>query len=157
MNMFDEAATLAGMLKMRGITQEELAKSLGTTQSYVANKLRLLKHTEEHKARITEANLTERHARALLRLEDERARGEALERIISRGLTVAQTEALIDLYYEAEAPRRVGRADKLNAIGIFRDGIRASVEHLLSMGVDARARTVYEQDKLYITISINEA
>lgn len=157
MNMFEEAATLLAMLKMRGITQEELAKSLGTTQSYVANKLRLLKHTDEHQKRILGANLSERHARALLRLDDENTRGEVLERIIERALTVAEAEALVDLYYEAQAPKRVGKADKLNAIGIFRDGIRSSVEHLLSMGVEARARTVYEQDKLYITISITEA
>lgn len=157
MNMFDEAMTFSAMLKMRGITQEELAKSLGTTQSYVANKLRLLKHTEEHRRRISDANLSERHARALLRLDDEVARGEVLERIIERGLTVAETEALVDLYYEAQAPKRVGKADKLSAIGIFRDGIRTSVEHLLSMGVEARAKTVYEQDKLYIMISITEA
>lgn len=156
MNMFEEAAALSGMLKMRGTTQESLARSIGVTQSYIANKLRLLRHTEEHRKIILEAGLTERHARSLLRIEDEDTRGELLTRIIDRGLTVAESEALVDLYHEKEAPRRIGRADKLSAISSFRDTVKSSVDRLLSLGVDARQRISYEQDRLYITIAIDE-
>lgn len=156
MNMFEEAGALSGMLKMRGTTQESLAKSIGVTQSYIANKLRLLRHTEEHKKTILEAGLTERHARSLLRIEDEAIRGELLTRIIDRGLTVAESEALVDLYYEKEAPTRIGKGDRLSAIGSFRDTVKSSVDRLLSLGVDARQRTSYDDGKLYITIAIDE-
>ena len=154
--MFDEAAALSGMLKMRGTTQESLARSIGVTQSYIANKLRLLRHTEEHRKIILEAGLTERHARSLLRIEDEGVRGELLTRIIDRGLTVAESEALVDIYYEKEAPIRIGKGDRLSAIGSFRDTVKSSVDRLLSLGVDARQRTSYDDGKLYITIAIDE-
>ena len=156
MNMFEEATALSGMLKMRSTTQESLAKSIGTTQSYISNKLRLLKHTEAHREKIIAAGLSERHARALLRIENEGVRGEVLSRVIERGMTVAECEALVDLYYEKEAPKRVGKGDRLTAIGSFRDTIKGSLDRLVSLGVDARQRITYDRDKLYITIAIDE-
>ena len=156
MNMFEEATSIFGMMKMMNLTQNEMAKKLGVSQSYVANKLRLMKHTEKHKSRILELGLSERHARALLRLEDEGTRGIALEKIGERGFNVAESEALIDLLYEQEAPKRVGKADRLSAVNSFRESIKSSLERLLSLGVDARSRSYYYMDKLYITIAIEE-
>ena len=74
MNMFDEARALSGTIKMRGISQSEMAKMLGVSQSYIANKLRLLTLDDGLKAKICESNLTERHARAILRLRDAELR-----------------------------------------------------------------------------------
>ena len=156
MNMFEEATSIFGMMKMMNLTQNEMAKKLGVSQSYVANKLRLMKHTEKHKARILELGLSERHARALLRLEDEKTREIALEKIGERGFNVAESEALIDLLYEQEAPKRIGKADRLSAVNSFRESIKSSLERLLSLGVDAKSRSYYYMDKLYITIAIEE-
>lgn len=156
MDMFEEAASIHGMMKMLNLTQKEMAKKLGVSQSYIANKLRLMNHTERHKKRILELNLTERHARALLRLDKEDVREIALEKIGERGFNVAEAEALIDLLYEQQAPFRIGKADKLSAIGSFRDSIRSSIERLSSIGVDAKERSYYYRDKLYITIAIDE-
>ncbi len=156
MNMFEEAASIMGMMKMLNLTQGEMAKKLGVSQSYVANKLRLMNHTGKHRAKILELNLSERHARALLRIRDENLREIALEKIGERGFNVAESEALIDLIYEQEAPKRIGKADRLTAVGSFRDSIRASVERLSAMGVDAHERSYYYRDKLYITIAIDE-
>lgn len=156
MNMFEEAASILGMMKMMNLTQSEMAKKLGVSQSYIANKLRLLKHTEDHKRRILELNLSERHARALLRLEEEKTRDIALEKIGERGFNVAESEALIDLLYEQEAPKRIGKAEKLSAVSSFRESVKSSLERLLSLGVDVKSRSYYFQDKLYITIAIEE-
>ena len=156
MNMFEEAASIKGMMSMMKLTQNEMAKKLGVSQSYVANKLRLMKHTERHKARILELNLSERHARALLRLEDEKTREIALEKIGERGFNVAESEALIDLLYEQEAPKRIGKADRLSAVNSFRESIKSSLERLTSLGVDAQSRSYYYMDKLYISIAIEE-
>ena len=156
MNMFEEAASILGMMRMMGITQSEMAKKLGVSQSYVANKIRLMKHTEGHKARILELGLSERHARALLRLEDEATREIALKKIGERGFNVAEAEALIDLLYEQEAPKRIGKADRLSAVSSFRESIKSSLERLSALGVDAREKSYYYGDKLYITIAIEE-
>ena len=156
MNMFEEAASINGMMKMMGLTQLEMAKKLGVSQSYVANKIRLMKHTDEHKKRILELGLSERHARALLRLEDEGVRDIALRKIGERGFNVAETEALIDLLYEQEAPKRIGKADRLSAVSSFRESIKGSLQRLSALGVDAKERSYYFQDKLYITIAIEE-
>lgn len=156
MNMFEEAASINGMMRMMGLTQLEMAKKLGVSQSYVANKIRLMKHTDEHKKRILELGLSERHARALLRLEDENVRDVALRKIGERGFNVAETEALIDLLYEQEAPKRIGKADRLSAVSSFRESIKGSLQRLSALGVDAKERSYYFQDKLYITIAIEE-
>ena len=156
MNMFEEAASIKGMMSMMKLTQSEMAKKLGVSQSYVANKLRLMKHIERHKARILELNLSERHARALLRLEDEKTREIALEKIGERGFNVAESEALIDLLYEQEAPKRIGKADRLSAVNSFRESIKSSIERLASLGVCAQSRSYYYMDKLYISIAIED-
>ena len=156
MNMFEEANSIFGMMKMMNLTQSEMARKLGTSQSYVANKLRLMKHTEKHKARILELGLSERHARALLRLEDEGVREIALERIGERGFNVAESEALIDLLYEQEAPKRIGKADRLSAVNSFRESIRSSLQRLSSLGIETQSKSYYYMDKLYITIAIEE-
>lgn len=156
MNMFEEAASILGMMRMMGVTQSEMAKKLGVSQSYVANKIRLMNHTEKHKSRILELGLSERHARALLRLEDEGVREIALERIGERGFNVAESEALIDLLYEQEAPKRIGKADRLSAVSSFRESIKGSLERLASLGIYAKERSYYYMDKLYITIAIEE-
>ena len=79
-----------------GVTQEEAAARLGKSQSSIANKLRLLRLGEEERHIITEAKLTERHARALLRLEKEEERLAALKVVAERGMNVAQTEHYIE-------------------------------------------------------------
>ncbi len=97
MTMFDEARAIEGMVRLCKGTQEELAARLGVSQSYIANKLRLLKFSPEMQAAITEADITERHARALLRLPDDKARRMALRRVQKETLSVAMTERLVDM------------------------------------------------------------
>ncbi len=70
LQMFEQASALASLLQEWHITQEEAAKRLGISQSYLANKLRLLKLSPQEQNEILEYKLTERHARALLRVED---------------------------------------------------------------------------------------
>ena len=156
MNIFEQAQALRGTMDMCGITQLELAKKLGVSQSYIANKLRLLKLSEKMQADVIAAGLSERHARALLKLPDEHTRRRALDKICSDGLSVAETEALVDFLHDAAAPRRIGNAERIRGIDIFKDTIRSSVEALCGIGVEARESTSYYGRKTYITICINE-
>ena len=98
MDMFDEAQALCGMIQMLGLTQDEVAKRLGVSQSYIANKLRLLKLSPEVRERIRQGELSERHARALLRLSDERDILFLIDKIREDRLTVQSTEELVDAH-----------------------------------------------------------
>lgn len=157
MNMFDEARAVAGVIKMQNITQGEMAKQLGVSQSYVANKLRLLKFSPEIEKKITDAALTERHARALLRLSSDEKINAALTRICERGLNVAESEALVDMLSDTEAPKKIGGAERLSKIDTFKDTLRHSINTLVSSGVDARQSVSYYGTKTYITVCIDEA
>ena len=110
MNMFEEANALEGTIRMCGYTQSDIAKRLGVSQSYVANKLRLLSFPEDMKRAITDAGLTERHARAILKLKQEDTRRQALKKIIDGGLNVKESEALVDLLSDADIPYIISRA-----------------------------------------------
>lgn len=153
MSMFDEARSLRVMMKMRGLSQGEVAKMLGTSQSYVANKLRLLGLDEELQMKIVATGLTERHARALLRL-DEELRPEALDKICERRLTVRESESLVDFMNTHNLANEIGNADRLRAIDIFLDGIKNSLASLCAIGVTSSQKTSYFGNKMIITISI---
>lgn len=153
MSMFDEARSLQVMMKMRGLSQSEVAKMLGTSQSYVANKLRLLGLDEELQRKIVAAGLTERHARALLRL-DEELRPAALDKICERRLTVRESEALVDFMNTHNLTNKISGADRLRAIDIFLDGMKNSLASLCAIGVTSSQKTSYFKNKMVITICI---
>ncbi len=96
LHIFEQAAALRLLIEDFGLTQEEIARKIGISQSAVANKLRLLQLPKEEQRQILAAKLTERHARALLRLKEQGIREEALRRVIAERMTVAATEQLIE-------------------------------------------------------------
>ncbi len=156
MDMFEEARALAITMKMRKLSQNEMAKSLGVSQSYVSNKLRLLGIDGKMQKQITEFSLTERHARALISLKDEKQRAYALDRICAQGLSVAQTEALVGFLKEEEVPQQIGKADKLKATEFFLDNLKNSVNYLSLIGISATHRISYNERKTWVTICISE-
>ncbi|MDR3551782.1 MAG: ParB/RepB/Spo0J family partition protein [Clostridia bacterium] len=95
LSFFEEAEGIAKLIEVFRLTQAEVAQRLGKTQSTIANKLRLLRLSEPIRTRIAEAGLTERHARALLRLDEAKCR-PALEAIIEKGLNVSDTDRYVD-------------------------------------------------------------
>lgn len=103
LTFFEEAEGYSRLMTEYDMTQEELSEKLGKSQSAIANKLRLLRLDEETKSEIFEAGLTERHARALLRLGNRKSREKALKVITEKKLNVSQSEKLIARLYEDEA------------------------------------------------------
>ena len=100
LDFFEEAWGFKKLIDTFGLTQEEAARKVGKTQSAVANKLRLLKLSQENIRMIRDGGLTERHARALLRITEEKARLQATAYIIEHQFNVSRTEQYIDKLLE---------------------------------------------------------
>jgi len=96
LNFMEEAEGYHNLINDHGMTQEELARKVGKKQSTIANKLRLLKLNSKIKSRILENELTERHARALLKLPEEAMQEKALDNIIKKSLNVKRAEDLVE-------------------------------------------------------------
>ena len=95
LSFFDEARIYYHLTENLCMTQKELAQRLGCSQSRIANKLRLLRFSEDERAFLIDHGLTERHARTFLRL-DGQSRRDAMERCAKRRMNVARTEELVD-------------------------------------------------------------
>lgn len=97
LNYIEEAEGYENLIKDHSYTQEQLAEIIGKKQSTIANKLRILRLPDNVKEKLLEYNLTERHARALLKLPDEKSQVKMIEKIKEKGYTVKKTEELIDI------------------------------------------------------------
>lgn len=110
LNFFEEAEAIASLLELSGCSQQKAAQMLGRSQPAVANKLRLLRLAPPLRQMILEAGLTERHARAILRVED-RFQAKVIGEVMRRHLNVAQTEDYVEkLCARQEAPRPAPKA-----------------------------------------------
>ncbi len=134
MNCFETAEGIRRLIAVYGLTQEEAATRLGCSQSAVANRLRLLRFCDEERAFIIEHGLTERHARALLAVEDTPRRWELLRRIAAGKLTVAATERLIAA---AAAPKPPVRTAPIRDVRVFSNTVKHAVETMCRSGVQA--------------------
>jgi ParB family chromosome partitioning protein len=97
LDYIDEAEGILRLIKTYSFTQDEVAKKLGKSQSAIANKLRILKLSPEILYILRESALSERHARALLKLENNDDRTEVIKKAASDRLTVAETETLVEM------------------------------------------------------------
>lgn len=150
--MFEEARAMSGTMELCKITQKELADRMGVSQSYVANKLRLLSLSPHMERLIKKHNISERHARALLRLESEDEQLDILEKVISRELTVRECEALVDLKCDSHMPSIIESSSNGERIDTFVDTLKRSLTTLRSLGIDVTDRTSYYGDKMYVTV-----
>ena len=154
LQMFEQANALVNLLREWHITQEEAAKRLGISQSYLANKLRLLKLSPEEQSEILEYKLTERHARALLRLPDRDSQMEAFDYIASRHLNVAAAESYIDRLLAEKQRSRRRATFILKDVRVFLNSLDRSLELMQRGGIAARVRREDTPDGLVLTISI---
>ena len=156
MNMFEEAQAISGMISMRSLTQGEIAKIMGVSQSYIANKLRLLNLSESVRQKILDSGLSERHARALLKIKDEHVQHEALQKIHAMRLGVAASEALIDEMIVENMPYSISEVGSTECVLRFESIVSEAVKCLLARGIRARQSTEFYGNKRYITVTIEE-
>lgn len=141
LNFFEEADGYRNLMEDHGLTQEEIAKVVGKSQSAVANKLRLLKLSPDIRKVLLDQHLTERHARLLLRVP-EQDRWQYLRRIISEGLNVSQSEHLVEQGLECvkipevNAKEKGGRAKGyFKDIRLFTNTVKKAVDMMKTSGV----------------------
>ena len=148
LEIFEEAEGIRRLIEEWNVTQEEAAVRLGKSQSTLANKLRLLKLSESERARVTEAGLTERHARALLRIGDEKLREKALDEIIDNELNVQQTDSYIERLISGKKKDKNRRVVIVKDVRVFLNTINHAVETMKKSGINAQ--TVKSENDDYI-------
>lgn len=147
LNCFEEAQAIQTLITDFRLTQTEVAVQLGMANSTVSNKLRLLKLSDEIQSRIIAANLTERHARALLRLPAEKRIG-ALDKIVAGGFNLTQTEELIENILNPVAEKQDAESQekapvRKSAIGdikLFSNSLSKLLCTMQNAGINANSR-----------------
>ncbi|MGN0601626.1 MAG: ParB/RepB/Spo0J family partition protein [Oscillospiraceae bacterium] len=158
LNFFEEAQAISLLIKEFGLTQEETAMRLGMAQSTVANKLRLLKLTAQERQIIFKNKLTERHARALLKIEDEGKRNAVLAHVIENGLTVDETEKYIQSLEKQDQVRESyqKRSPILKDIKLFFNTVDKAVKVMRLAGVDAEVKKSRHDGIIEYTVLVPE-
>ena len=155
LNIFEQAQAIETLIDTYNLTQEEIARKLCNSQSFVANKLRLLRLTSEEKDKILKNNLTERHARALLRIYNQQTRGKILNEIIENGLNVSKTEELIEKTLGKDKPKPFERHDvPIKSIRSLYSIIDKAINNVKSSGVNVKSRRVENDEFVELTILI---
>lgn len=155
LDFWEEALALRRLIDTYHISQDDAARRIGKSQSAVANKLRLLKLPQDVIDTLRAQRLTERHARALLRLDGPQAQRAALEEIVRRQLNVAQSEAYIDrLIQQKSAPRRAAPVYRLRDVRLFLNTVKKSLAVMQSAGVNARCGREETDSEITLTIHI---
>ena len=152
----EEAKAYQTLMETYSIPQQELARKLGKNQSTVANKLRLLQFSEEVREAILEAGLTERHARALLNLNEQgdELLLEAIRTISAKEMNVSQTEKYIAQLQGKEEKPKEKRLFVVKDLRIFINTIDKALETMKLSGIQAQTQMQEEEDELVYTIRI---
>ena len=151
LHYLEEAEAIAAFLHQTGMTQEAVAAQLGMSPSALANKLRLLRLSPACRALLVEHGLTERHARCLLRLEDEGERLTALRQAAAKHWNVAQTEQYAALQTAPPAGRRTYI---IKDVRLFLNSVDRGLRLIRDAGVDARTEREETEDEIVLTLRI---
>ena len=149
LDYMEEAWGISHLMSAFCMSQEQVAKVLGKSQSAVANKLRILRHSPAVLEALRAAELTERHARALLKLQDEGEKLAAIALIRKQDMTVARAEKYIEelLADKSEKPRKAN-------VGVFLNNLTQSLAKIQSCGIGAVSERRETEDMIVLTITI---
>lgn len=158
LGFFDEAEGYYNLINDHGLTQEELAKKIGKNQSTVANKIRLLRLPDSVKRKIMEHRLTERHARALLKIPDEKLQQKVLKNIIKKSLNVKTTEDIIAKLIDETAAAKDELSDRRirgkMQYNIYVNTIKNVYRQILKTGFRMQYNQADKGDYIEITIKV---
>ena len=149
LDYIEEAQGLEALIRQWDMTQEQVADMVGKSQSAVANKLRLLRHEPEVLEALRAGGLTERHARALLKLTEPRQKLEVIAVATAQKLGVAQTER----YIESLLTKRPAERPRPN-VGAFLSSLDRSLARIRQTGVAAVSERRETDSQIVLTITI---
>jgi ParB family chromosome partitioning protein len=147
LDFIEEAMGIARLMELCNLSQEQAARQLGKSQSAIANKLRLLRHSPPVLNALRRYHLTERHARALLKLRDEGEKIRVIEEISQ--MSVAQAEKYIDSLLRGQD----SRARAVN-VQTFLNHLQQSLQRIQLSGVAAISERRETEDEITLTITI---
>ena len=150
LDFIEEAMGISRLIRTQNLSQEQAARMLGKSQSAIANKLRLLRHSPEVLCAIKRANLSERHARALLRLKSEPEKMNAISVIDSLSMSVSRAEQYID---NLLSPERKSGEKRVN-LGGFLNNLSQSIARIQSAGISAVSERRETEAEIVLTITI---
>ena len=156
LDCWEEAQAIARLISRYGLSQEEAARRLGRAQPTVANKLRLLRLPEDVRALLRENGLTERHARALLRLQDPEVQRRAAGDRVRRGMNVAQAEAYVEKLLQSDqvTPPRGRSTYIIKDVRLFLNSVDRGLHLMRQAGVDAGWNRQDTDREILLTIRI---
>ena len=149
LDFVEEAAGISNLMIQGGLSQEQAARLLGQSQSAVANKLRILRHGDRVLSALREAGLTERHARALLKLTREQEKLEVIGEIVRQGMSVARTEK----YIEGLLSDREKSAPRAN-ISLLLNNLTQTLQKIQLSGIPAVSERRETDSQIVLTITI---
>lgn len=162
LHFFEEAQCYQSLLLNYSLTQEELAKRLGKSQSSIANKLRLLKLPKSVQSALNETHLTERHARALLKLEQEDLQLDMVKKVSERTLSVKETERMVgktlNKLYDEKSDGAKPRPKIIRIVKdyrLFMNTINMAVNQLRESGMSVEVEQIDRENGVDINIKIN--
>lgn len=149
LDYIEEARGIDLLLRQWNMSQEQVAKLLGKSQSGVANKLRLLRHSAPVLEALRQSDLTERHARALLKLPGEPEKMQAIGVIARQNMSVARAEQYIEnLLNQQDTDQR-----KAN-VGMFLSRLNQSLARIQLSGISAVSERRETDSQIVLTITI---
>lgn len=159
LNFIEEAEGYQNLMNDYGLTQEELASKLNKSQSTIANKLRILKLGDTIKKLIVEHTLTERHARAILKIPDIEVQKEIIYKVIDEDLNVKKTEELVQVTLDKMVNSRTQKLDRrekryLSDLRLFTNTIRQTLEIVKKTGMETEYETSEKGEYYEIKIRI---
>ena len=157
-DMSDETSAVLALLKEHNFTQQQLAQKLGKNQSTIANKLRILKLPQSIKESLVENGLTERHARALLKLPNEELMDEVIQKVTKNELTVKKTEKLIkDILESIELENNPEKKQNIKcsmSIRIYLNTLKQAYDAILNTGIEAKYNEIDKGDYMEVVVKI---
>ena len=150
----EEAEGYEQLMEQFHLTQEAMAARVGKKQSTIANKLRLLRLSPTVRKVLVDAALSERHARALLKLPDDTRRLEALEIIIAKKYSVRQTEEYIAKLLDAKQPEKQRRMVIVNDVRVYLNSIKQVVGAIKDVGIPVSMEQTLDGDEVVVSLRI---
>ena len=156
LNVFEQACAIAALMEHYGLTQEETAARLSVSQSAVANKLRLLRLEAAVQKAVLDGGLSERHARALLRLPDESSRLAAAGVFVKRSMTVAQAEAYVEeqLLRRAAVRTRHPIRGSVQDVRLITNSLEKALQKVRRVGLAVTREQAETEEEYIFTVHI---